>query len=205
MILRRQSFPPAVFGKDLGNLRYWEHEVHGAGQDRAARHAVIFGLVRILRDDEPALLLDRLQSQAAIAAGPREDHADRALAEFFGQRAQKEVERQPCAVTLARFREAQGAIADREIGARRNDIDMLGLERHPVRCLLDRQRRMPSQQIDHHARMRRIEMLDQNEGHAGAAGEHGKQPADGIQAASRSAEPDDRETISRTRRTTPRR
>ena len=77
---------------------------------------------------------------------------------------------------------------------------MLGLERHPVRCLLDRQRRMPSQQIDHHAGMGRIEMLDQNEGHAGAAREHGEQPAEGIKAASRSAEPDDREIISRTRR-----
>ena len=205
MILRRQSLPPGVFGEDLGDLRDREHEVHGAGQDRAARHAVILGLVRILRDDEPALLLDRLQSQAAVAAGPREDHADRALAEFFGQRAQKEVERPARAVALARLRKAQDAIADREIGARRNEIDMLGLERHPVRCLLDRQRRMPGQQIDHHAGMRRIEMLDQNKGHARAAGEHAEQPADGIKAASRSAEPDDRETISRMRHTAPRR
>ena len=94
-----------VFGENLGNLRYWEHEVDGAGRDRAARHAVILGLVRILRDDESALLLDRLQPQAAVAAGSRQDHADRAFAKFFRQRAQEEVERQARAMPLARLRE----------------------------------------------------------------------------------------------------
>ena len=79
MIVRRRALPaltvedqlPAVFGEDFGNLRYRQHQVHGARQDRAARHAVILGLVGILGDDEPALLLDRLQSEAAVAAGSR--------------------------------------------------------------------------------------------------------------------------------------
>ena len=96
----------------------------------------------------------------------------------------------------ARFREAQRAVADREIGTRRNEIDMLALERHPVRRLLYFHRRMAGQQIDHHARMRRIEMLDQNEGHAGAGRERVEQPADSIKAAGRGAEPDDREAVS---------
>ena len=137
MIVRRPSaLPPAVFGEDFGDLRYRQHEIDGAGHDRAARHAVIVGLVRILHDDEPAFLLDRLQPEAAVAAGSRQDHADRAFAKLFRQRAQEKVERQARAVALARLREAQGAVADRKIGARRNDIDMLALERHPVRCLL---------------------------------------------------------------------
>ena len=72
---------------------------------------------------------------------------------------------------------------------------MLGLDRHPVRRLLDRQRRMAGQQIDHHACMRRIEMLDQDKGHAGAAREDREQPAERIEAARRGAEPDDRETV----------
>src|SRR5689334_15905892 len=82
---------------------------------------------------------------------------------------------------------------------------MLPLERHPVCRLLYRHRRMAAQQIDHHARMRRIEMLDQNERHAGAAREGSEQPPGGIEAASRGAEPDDREVGMAEWRATPRR
>ena len=203
MIVRRQSLPPTVFGEYFGNLRHREHLVHGARQHRAPRHAVVLGVVGILHDNEPALLLDRLQPQAAVAAGSREDHADRAFAEFFRQRAQEEVERQARTVTLPWFREPQGTGADREIGTRRNEIDVLALERHPVRRLLYRHRRMAGQQIDHHARMRRIKMLDQNERHAGAGREGSQQPAGSIKAASRGAEPDHREAVTHQRRATP--
>ena len=72
---------------------------------------------------------------------------------------------------------------------------MLALERHPVCCLLHRHRRMAGQQIDHHARMRRIEMLDQNEGHAGAGREGGEQSPGSIEAPSRGAETDNREAV----------
>ena len=61
---------------------------------------------------------------------------------------------------------------------------MLAFERHPVCGLLYLHRRMAGQQFDHHARMRRIEMLDQNERHAGAAEERGEQPPERIKAAS---------------------
>jgi len=43
--------------------------------------------------------------------------------------------------------------------------------------------------------MRRIEVLDQNEGHAGAGRERSKQPPESLEAAGRGAEPDDREAV----------
>jgi hypothetical protein len=46
-------------------------------------------------------------------------------------------------------------------------------------------------------------MLDQNKGHAGAGREHGEQPAEGIKATRRGAEPDDREALMPERRATP--
>jgi hypothetical protein len=82
---------------------------------------------------------------------------------------------------------------------------MLALEQHPVCCLLYLHRRMAGQQIDHHARMRRIKMLDQNERHASAGRERGEQPPGSIKAAGRGAEPDDREAVSLERRAKPRR
>jgi hypothetical protein len=52
---------------------------------------------------------------------------------------------------------------------------------------------MAGQQINHHARMRRIEVLDQYECHAGAEREGSEQPPGSIEAAGRGAEPGDRE------------
>jgi hypothetical protein len=64
---------------------------------------------------------------------------------------------------------------------------------------------MAGQQIDHHARMRRIEMLDQDEGYAGAAREDRKQPAERVEPTRRRAEPNNRETVIPERRAVPRR
>ena len=68
MIVRHRAFTrtvehqlPTVVGKHFGNLPDRKHEVHDARQNRAPRHAVILGVGRILNDDEPAVLLDRLQ------------------------------------------------------------------------------------------------------------------------------------------------
>ena len=135
--------------------------------DRAARHAVIAGLVGILRDDQPAFFLHRFQPGAAVGAGSRKDDANRARGKFLRQRMQQEIERQPRAVTRLRLRKPQGAVLDREIGPRRNDVEMLALDRHAVGGLADLHRRVAGKQIHQHAFMGRIEVLDQNEGEAG--------------------------------------
>src|SRR5438874_1620984 len=80
---------------------------------------------------------------------------------------------------------------------------MLALERHPLGRLLYLHRRMARQQINHHAHMRRIEMLDQNERHAGAGREGGEQPPSSIEAAGRGAEPNNREAVMPERRAAP--
>ncbi len=97
------------------------------------------------------------------------------------------------AVPFARWRQAERALLDREIGSGGNDIDMFGLERHAVRGLLHLHPRMAGQQIDHHARMGRVEVLDQNERHAAAGRQRVKKLAGGVEAAGRRADPDDGE------------
>src|SRR5580693_372468 len=73
---------------------------------------------------------------------------------------------------------------------------MLALDRHPVCCVQYLHRRMAGEQIDHHADMCRIEMLDQDERHAGAGRKGGEQPPERIEATRRGAEPYDREALS---------
>ncbi len=160
-----------IFENRFGNFRRRQHVIDRPGQNGVARHAVIAGLFGVLRDDQPAFFLDRLQPGAAVGAGPRKHDANRAGGKFLGQRMQQEIERQPRAVTLLRLRQPQGAGLDREIRPRRNDIEMLALDLHAVRRLADFHRRMAGQQLDQHAFMGRIEVLDQNEGEAGAGGQ----------------------------------
>ena len=117
---------PVVLTERLRDLRHRKHEIDRAGRDRAARHAVIAGLVGILRDDQPAFLLHGLQPEAAVGAGARKDDADGARAVVLGQRVQQEVEGQARAVARLRLREMQGAVADGQIGSWRDDIDMFG-------------------------------------------------------------------------------
>jgi|SRR5277367_4363786 len=81
---------------------------------------------------------------------------------------------------------------------------MLALDRHPVCRLLYLHRRMAGQQIDHHADMCRIEMLDQDKRHAGAGWEGGEQPPGSIEAAGRGAQPDNWEVVVAEWRATPR-
>ena len=181
----------ALFVADqrLGDLRRGEHEIHVAGRDGALRHAVVVGFADFLRDDEAAFRLDRLEPNAAVRAGSRENHADRARAAFARQRIQQEVERQAHAVTRLRSRQPQrGLVVHREIDAGRNDIDALAFDRHSVGRLHDRHRRVAGEQVDHHAVVARVEVLDDDEGHAVVGGQRAEQLPARVKAAGRGAD-----------------
>ena len=68
-----------------GHLIDRQGEVDQPGRDRALRHAVILRRLRRLRDRQAPVLLDGPQSRRAVAAGAREDDADRALTSIAGQ------------------------------------------------------------------------------------------------------------------------
>ena len=89
----------------VGNLRDRQHEIHLARQDRAARHAVIAGFLRVLCNHEAATFLDGLQPKAAVGARARKNYADGARTELIGHRVQQEIERQPRAVARLGLRE----------------------------------------------------------------------------------------------------
>ena len=100
----------AVADERLRDLCHRQHEIGTPAHDGAAGHAIESGLLRVLHDDETALLFHRLQSETAVGAGPREDRADGALTAFFGQRAQEEVEGHARAMALQGLGEPEGAV-----------------------------------------------------------------------------------------------
>ena len=112
---------------------------------------------------------------------------------IFRQRVQQKVERQARTVTRLGLRKVQGAVADRQIGSGRNDIEVVALERHSIRRLPHGHRRVAGQQVDHHAFVGRIEMLDQDEGHADAGWQRVHELPASIKATRRGAYADNRE------------
>ena len=194
--LRHEDLTALARDQRLGDLRGAEHEIDRAGCDSAARHAVIVGFADVLRDDEAAFRLHRFQAETAVGAGSGKDHADGARPVFASQRIQEEVERKPRAVSRLRLRNPQRAlVVDRQIDARRNDIDALAFDRHSLGRLQDRHRRVARKQIDHHAVVARVEMLHDDEGHAVDGRQRVQKLPAGVEASGRSADGDDRKIL----------
>jgi len=118
----------------------------------------------------------------------------------LGERVQQEIERQARTVTRLGLRKAKGAASDRKIASRRDDIEMIALERHPVCSLLHGHRGVTSQQIHHHAFVGGIKMLHQDEGHAGSGRQRADELPARIEAACRGAHTNNREVSSFGRR-----
>ena len=92
---------------------------------------------------------------------------------------------------------------DREIDARRNDIDALAFDLHSVGRQQNRHRRMARKQIDHHAVVARVEVLHDDEGHAIDRWNRVQEFPACVEAAGRGADRDDRKitTAAREERT----
>jgi hypothetical protein len=104
-----------------------QHEIDESRADRALGHSGILRLVRLLGDGQPGLLLDRLDSQAAVASGSRQDHADRVAIVRRGQRAEEMVHGGAIAGALLELGQAQMRVDRLEIGAGRDDVDVVRL------------------------------------------------------------------------------
>src|SRR5690242_6166469 len=87
----------------------------------------------------------------------------------------------------------QCTVTDGEIGPGRNDVEMVRLDRHSIRRLSHGHRRVACQQVHHHALVRRVEMLNQNEGHAVAGWQCRYELPAGIKSTGRCTYPDDQE------------
>jgi hypothetical protein len=171
--------------------------VHRARRDRAPWHSVVGGLEGVLSDDQATLLTHGPEAQAAVCASSGEDDAYGARTEGVGQRPQKVVERQPGAMSGLRLRKTECALGCRQIGPRRDDVDTAGRDPHAVDRLADRHGGMLGKQAHHHARVCRIQVLDENEGRPGVRRERAQQPARGVESARRGADPDDRKRLGR--------
>ena len=128
--------------------------------------------------------------ERAIAAGAGENDANGPVLLVVGQGAEKEIHRHVRGVGLAR-QETKVASRDDDVHIRRHDMDVIGLDAHPVGGLLQRQTGRAGQQFTQLAFMLGVQMLDQHKSHAALFGQLAKQLDKGLVAARGSANADD--------------
>ncbi len=114
--------------------------------------------------------MHRLQPGGAVRPGSRQHDARRTRSILLRQGGQQGVEGQPRAarrpLVRLRRREAERAAVDRQVGAGRDDIQVLALDKQAVRGLHHRHGGVLGQQFDKQAFVVGFEVLDQDEGHA---------------------------------------
>ena len=166
-----------------------QHEIHAPRGHRALRHRVMLRGF-ILRKGDAALSLDDLQPERAIARAARKHHPDGLMPAVLRERAEELVNPAMPRIPLLR-EEPQFSARDDHVAPRRDDIDMIRLDRRFIAHLAHRHLRRPREDFHQTARMIRGEMLNDDETHSGIARQCAEQFPQSLQPARGSPHPDD--------------
>lgn len=107
------------------------------------------------------------------------------------ERAEKVIDRQPQPARRDRFEQMQHAMQHREIAIRRDHIDVVALNLHPVLHLHHRHRRAALEQLHEDALVGRVEMLDDDKRQPAARWHMVEKQLQRLQPASRSTKAHD--------------
>ena len=154
-------------------LVHRHHQVDRAGGNGACGHVAVGGHVAhlALRQGQAAALLDHLQAQRAVAAGARQDDADRLLAKGLAQRIKKRVDGTEKAVIVRRRHlHAQPTAADRHDGVGQRDIHAIGFEQGAVHRLQHLHLGPAPQNVDQQALAVGRQVQDHHKRHAAVCG-----------------------------------
>ena len=184
---------PQELEQDVGHLLRGQDMVDRSVSDRAARHAIVLGGHGILRDGQPSSRLDRSQAERAVGSGSGEDDPDPPLLRVRRQGAQEEVDRHADAAGLDGLGQPQRPSADAQVSAGRHAIDVIGLDRRVGFHLHHGHGGAPAEQLRDQARVRRVQVLHEHEGHAAVGGGMAaEEPPEGVETSCRGTQSHDR-------------
>ena len=193
--LRRPVGPDIRVAGDLaelaGNFRGGEPEVDRARHHRAAGHALVRGRF-VLRERDAARRLDLVHPQRAVAAGARENDGDRLVLLVVRQRFEKQVDRMMAPVDLVARDQFERSLRDDHVRVRRNHIHAIRLDLRLVFDFIYRQLRRAGQDLGQVARVRRRQVGDEDERHAGVGWQRAQQLRECLEAAGGRADADNR-------------
>jgi hypothetical protein len=143
-----------------------------------------------LRERKAAIFLDGLDAARAVAAEAGQNNPDGVLALILGERDEEGVHRGSPRRGPGASGQLQHAAGELHGRVGRDDEDVVGDEGVAVLRLRHRHGRAAAQDIDQRAGVVGIEMLDQDERHAGVRRRIGEEGPEGLQAAGRGAQAD---------------
>ena len=160
-----------------------ENEIHTTRADGAARHAVISGGLFILGKGDAALGFDGLQAKGAIAGRAGKNDANSFALLVLGQGFEKDIDGAvQSGAALARL-QLEYAPRDEHAHVGRYDVDVIWLDGHAAAHFGDRQGGRPGQQFGQGAGMRRVQVLDEHQTHAGVFRQAAEQLRKSLQSA----------------------
>ena len=134
--------------------------------DGVSGHAVEFGRGGVLHEDHPRFLLDGLETQGTIGTHSRENDANAPLPPVVRQGAEEEVNGQAQAPGRRRVEEVQYPVEDGYVLVGRYHIDVVRLNYRAVLHLYDLHGGGALEELGHDPLVRRVEVLDDDKGHA---------------------------------------
>jgi hypothetical protein len=133
----------------------------------------------------------------AVAAAARENDGDRPLAAVLRERSEEDVDGERELLLAIALAEQQPPARDDHLLLRRDEIDVVGLDDHPVFDEMDRQRGVPREELVHQALEVGGQVLDEHEGHAARAREVVEEALERVEPASRCSDTDDMRGVNR--------
>ena len=174
-----------------GQFLHRGHDVGQPGVNGAARHAVELGRGRLLHQHHARLFLDGPQPQRAVGAHAGKNHADAVLLPVLGQGAEEEINRQTQSARRRRFEQVQHPVQDGHVLVGRDHIDAVRLDPRAVLDLDDLHAGGALEQFGHDALVRRVQVLDDDKGHAAVLRHMPQKLLQGLQPAGGGADADD--------------
>jgi len=169
----RFAAQPMVIGdQGTGNVGDRKHAIDQTRCNGAPWHSVEASVIGFLSDDEAATLFDGPKSDAAVGSVAGEHNANRSLSDLPGERLQQDIEEQSRPLSLDRRDGLKQAAIQRQGYTRWNDVNRIWFDRHTLGRLAHRHLRMPGKELGDQTVMRGVQVLDENESHAGVGG-HG--------------------------------
>ena len=161
--------------------------IHKTRGDGVPRHAVKLRALRRLDKDQAVLILDGTDAVGAV--GARAGQNDRHGAVLVGrcQRPEEDVDRM-IHLRVIIFLQAEYIRNNFNIVFRRNHVHMVPLDPHAVLCFQNRHHSVLSENVCQKTLVVRCQVLDDDEGHAGIAGQKSKQLLQRFKPAGRSAD-----------------
>lgn len=169
-------------GEKLFGHFFWRQDIiHQSRSHRVAGHAIVFGRFGVLNHGHAAFTFDGPQSESAFGSRTREHNTNRPFFLILRQGPEKVVDGDAEPRYFLGLQQVQLVVHDGHVAVGRNHENRVRLHQHSVPHLHDLHFREAAQEIAQDALVRRIEVLNQDKGHAGVRRQVGEELLESLQ------------------------